>query len=143
MYLPSLLYGALFRRLGARTMLRLGLATLLASVLVALLGVQFVNYWLALILLGVGWNFLYLTGTNLLPFGYQPEDRFRVQSANDFMVFSVQALVSLGSGWLLFHWQWRGLLLTCVPLLLGFMIFLTRVNFAALPIGHKSPVPAN
>lgn len=133
MYLPSLVYGALFRRLGARAMLRLGLATLLASLLVALSGVQFVNYWLALILLGVGWNFLYLTGTNLLPLGYEPEDRFRVQSANDFLVFTVQALVSLGSGWLLFHWHWRGLLLTCVPLLVGFMIFLTRVDFVALP----------
>jgi len=142
MYLPSLIYGALWGRFGGRTMLWLGVAALLASLATALAGVQFLNYWLALILLGVGWNFLYLTGTNLLPHGYCPEDRFRVQSTNDFIVFSVQAMVSLGSGWLLFHWHWRGLLLTCVPLLMAFALFLTRVDFATLPGVRKMPVKA-
>jgi len=142
MYLPSLVYGALLGRFGVRSMLWLGVTALLTSLVIALAGVQFFNYWLALILLGVGWNFLYLTGTNLLPYGYYPEDRFRVQSTNDFIVFSVQAMVSLGSGWLLFHWHWRGLLLTCVPLLLTFSLFLTRVDFAALPLGRKIPAQA-
>jgi len=142
MYLPSLIYGSLLDRLGVRTMLWLGLAALLASLGTALVGVKFVNYWLALMLLGLGWNFLYLTGTNLLPLGYRPEDRFRVQSANDFIVFTVQALVSLGSGWFLFNWHWQGLLWTCVTMLAGFMIFLTRVNFAAMPAGRKSPPEA-
>ena len=142
MYLPSLVYGTLLGRLGIRTMLWTGVAALFASIAIAFAGVLFVNYWLALILLGVGWNFLYLTGTNLLPHGYCPEDRFRVQSTNDFIVFSVQAMVSLGSGWLLFHWNWHGLLLTCVPLLTAFALFLIRVNFADLPFARKMPAGA-
>jgi MFS family permease len=140
MYLPSLFFGTMFRRFGARITLWLGVAALAASLAVALIDVRFLNYWIALMLLGVGWNFLYLTGTNLLPLGYRPEDRFRVQSANDFMVFTVQASVSLSSGWLLFHWHWQGLLSTCVILLIGFMVFLTRMNFAVMPIGEKIPV---
>jgi hypothetical protein len=76
------------------------------------------------VLLGIGWNFLFLSGTNLLPFGYRPEERFRVQSLNDFMVFSIQALATLGSGWLLFHWQWQGIIYACLPLILGFSALL-------------------
>ncbi len=139
MYLPSLVYGGLSSRFGMRTMLWLGVAALSASLVVALTGIQFLNYWLALILLGVGWNFLYLTGTNLLPLGYRTEERFRVQSTNDFMVFSVQAMVSLSSGWLLFHWHWYGLLWTCVPLLAAFMVLLLRLDIATLPIPRKNP----
>jgi MFS family permease len=124
MYLPSLLYAALFARLGFRGMLGLGLAVYLLCLGIAAFDTAFLNYWLALVLLGIGWNFLFLSGTNLLPYGYHAADRFRVQSANDFLVFSVQALASLGSGWLLFHWQWRGVLLACLPLLLGFAYLL-------------------
>ena len=80
--------------------------------------------WLALILLGIGWNFLFLSGTNLLPRGYRSEERFRVQSMNDFLVFSIQAIVSLSSGWFLFHWQWEGVLLACIPMVIGFSILL-------------------
>jgi MFS family permease len=104
MYLPSLLYAALFACLGFRGMLGLGLAVYLLCLGIAAFDTAFLNYWLALVLLGIGWNFLFLSGTNLLPYGYRAADRFRVQSANDFLVFSVQALASLGSGWLLFHW---------------------------------------
>jgi len=143
MYLPSLFFGSMFRRLGARMMLRLGIAALAASLAVALADVHFMNYWIALMLLGVGWNFLYLTGTNLLPLGYRPEDRFRVQSANDFMVFTVQASVSLSSGWLLFHWHWQGLLSTCVILLIGFTVFLTRMGLSVMPTGSKIPLESD
>jgi hypothetical protein len=124
MYLPSLVYAALFARLGFRGMFGLGLAVYVLCLGIAAFDTAFLNYWLALVLLGIGWNFLFLSGTNLLPYGYRAADRFRVQSANDFLVFSVQALASLGSGWLLFHWQWRGVLLACLPLLLGFAYLL-------------------
>jgi len=105
-------------------MFGLGLAVYVLCLGIAAFDTAFLNYWLALVLLGIGWNFLFLSGTNLLPYGYRAADRFRVQSANDFLVFSVQALASLGSGWLLFHWQWRGVLLACLPLLLGFAYLL-------------------
>jgi MFS family permease len=97
---------------------------------IAALDTEFLTYWSALVLLGIGWNFLFLSGTNMLPHGYRPKERFRVQSANDFLVFSVQALASLGSGWFLNHWQWHGIVYACMPLLL--------VLFALLIVYRKT-----
>ena len=138
MFLPSLLYGSLFAFLGFRGMLWSGLLIFFACLVVALLNTDFIHYWLALVLLGIGWNFLFLTGTNLLSYGYQPEERFRVQSTNDFLVFTIQALVSFSSGWLMYQWQWHGLLLACVPLLLVFMVLLARTDFATLTPASSS-----
>jgi MFS family permease len=124
MYRPSLLYGGLHSRWGHRGLLWSGVLIYALCLLIAALNTQFLNYWSALVLLGIGWNFLFLSGTNLLPHGYRTEERFRVQSVNDFLVFSVQALVSLGSGWLLYHWQWNGIIYACVPLVVAFVVLL-------------------
>jgi len=127
MYLPSLIYAALFARLGFRGMLWSGIVVYLACLAVALIDTGLLHYWFALVLLGVGWNFLFLSGTNLLPQGYQPEERFRVQSINDFLVFSVQAIASLGSGWFLYHWGWQGIIYVCVPAILAFALLLANL----------------
>ena len=124
MYLPSLVFAWLFHKLGVRGMLWSGVAAYVICLVIAALNTDFLNYWLALMLLGIGWNFLFLTGTNLLPRGYRREERFRVQSVNDFLVFSIQAVASLSSGWFLYHWQWPGVLFACIPLVLGFSILL-------------------
>jgi len=128
MYLPSLVYASMFSRLGFKGMLWSGVAVFGICIVVALINTQFIHYWLALILLGIGWNFLFLSGTNLLPYGYERSERFRVQPVNDFLVFSVQAIVSLSSGWFLFRWGWNGLLLACIPMVLAFaiLLFFTR-----------------
>jgi MFS family permease len=126
MYLPSLVYAGLFSRLGFRGMLWTGIAVYGVCLLIAAWDTAFLNYWLGLVLLGIGWNFLFLSGTNLLPFGYRHEERFRVQSTNDFAVFSVQAAVSLSSGWLLVQFGWRGLLWACVPLIAAFSVMLIK-----------------
>jgi MFS family permease len=124
MYLPSLVYAWFLSKMGFRGMLWSGVLAYLACLAVLFAGIEFANYWLALVVLGIGWNFLFLSGTNLLPHGYRPEERFGIQSMNDFMVFSIQAIVTLSSGWFLFHWQWRGVLWACVPLLFGFAVLL-------------------
>jgi MFS family permease len=128
MYLPSLIFAWLCARVGFRGMMWSGALIYLVCLIVAALNTQFLNYWLSLVLLGIGWNFLFLSGTNLLSRGYKREERFRVQSTNDFLVFSIQAIVSLSSGWFLFHWQWRGILWACIPMVLGFcfLMWLTR-----------------
>ncbi|MEJ8568320.1 MFS transporter [Elongatibacter sediminis] len=138
MYLPSLVYAWFQSRLGYRGMLWAGATGLLICIGVALADNAFIHYWAALVILGVGWNFLFLTGTNLLPLGYRPEERFRVQSMNDFLVFSVQAAVSLGSGWFLATWQWNGLLWTCVPLIVVFMLVLAVTPRSVL--GRRPPL---
>lgn len=124
MYLPSLLFGWFFARLGFRGMFLIGIGVYVLCLIVALINTELINYWAALVLLGIGWNFLFLSGTNLLPHGYQPVERFRVQAMNDFLVFSVQATVALSSGWFLAQLGWQGLLLSCVPLLLVFVVML-------------------
>jgi MFS family permease len=128
MYLPSIAYAWLYSRFGHLGILRAGAVCCGLGLATALGGAGFLNYWLALALIGIGWNFLFLSGTNMLPSGYRPEERFKVQSMNDFAVFSVQAVASLSSGWFLFHWGWSGVLWTSVPMLLLFMLLLSRLR---------------
>ena len=124
MYLPSLIFAWLFGKFGLKGLIWVGVAIYLTCLGVALIDTGFIHYWLSMVLLGIGWNFLFLSGTNLLPYGYRPEERFRVQSVNDFLVFSVQAIAALGSGWFLYHWQWQGLLWVGIAMTLGFACLL-------------------
>ena len=124
MYLPSLAFAWLFGKFGFRGMLWSGAIIYVACLGIALINTQLIHYWLSLVLLGIGWNFLFLSATNLLPYGYRPEERFRVQSVNDFLVFSIQAIAALSSGWFLYQWKWQGLLWASVPLMMGFTLLL-------------------
>lgn len=141
MYLPSLLYGWLFARLGFIGMFWTGTLIMVLCLGVALLGSQLFNYWFSLVLLGIGWNFLFLAGTNLLPRGYLPEERFRVQAMNDFLVFTVQATVALSAGWFVAQLGWQGLLWSCVPLLLvfAFLLWLWREALDR-PLATHTPI---
>jgi MFS family permease len=140
MYLPSLIYSWLFSRLGYRGMMLTGLLLFVICLGIALVDTGFIHFWLALVLLGIGWNFLFVSGTALLPRAYRPEERFRVQSANDFIVFSFMALAALTSGWVLFHWHWQGVIWICVPVLFAFAIVLWRspVFVDAAGPGHSN-----
>ena len=84
------------------------------------------HYWWALILLGIGWNFLFLTGTSLLPESYHASERHDVQATNDFILFGFQAAGSLLAGWVLFNAGWHWVVLTSLPFIL---ILFTVVAF--------------
>jgi MFS family permease len=120
MYLPSLVYPWLYSKLGFKGMMWSGVGALFVCLLIALINTQFIHYWLTMVLLGIGWNFLFLSGTNLLRFGYRPEERFKVQSFNDFVVFSIQGIASLSSGWFLYKWGWNGVIYAAMPMVLVF-----------------------
>jgi len=75
-----------------------------------------------------GWNFLFLSGTNLLRYGYREEERFKVQSFNDFIVFSVQGMASLSSGWFLYQWGWNGVIYASIPQVLIFALLAWHLN---------------
>lgn len=122
MYLPSLIYPWLHRKMGYRGLMWAGVAALLLCLLIGSINTAFIHYWLTMVILGVGWNFLFLSGTNLLRYGYRDEERFKVQSFNDFLVFSIQATASLSSGWFLYHWGWQGVLYASIPLVLAFAL---------------------
>ena len=111
MFLPSLFSGWLISRLGVKNIIVTGLVIYLLTISMALAGTQLLNYWVALVLLGIGWNFLFLGGTVLLGQTHSPEQRYKVQGIHDFMVFSAQAFASLGAGAMLYTFGWKGLLL--------------------------------
>ena len=122
MYLPSLVFPWLHSRFGYIRMMWAGVAALSLCLLIGSINTDFIHYWLTMVILGIGWNFLFLSGTNLLRYGYRDEERFKVQSFNDFLVFSIQAIASLSSGWFLYRWGWQGVLSASVPLVLAFAI---------------------
>ncbi|MEP4890352.1 MAG: MFS transporter [Aliiglaciecola sp.] len=112
MYLPSLFSGLLIAKLGVYRVIAAGLIIYLLTIMVGSIDSQLINYWSALILLGIGWNFLFLGGTVLLPQTHTAKQKFQVQSINEFAVFSAQGLAALGAGALLFVLGWQGLMLT-------------------------------
>lgn len=122
MYLPSLVYPWLYSKMGYKGMMWAGVAALVLCLLIGLINTEFIHYWLTMVILGIGWNFLFLSGTNLLRFGYRDEERFKVQSFNDFLVFSIQGIASLSSGWFLYQWGWQGVLYASLPLVLAFAL---------------------
>ena len=119
MYGPSLFSGRLIGRIGVRAGMTAGLALMFACVAVASAGHDLMHYWWGLVLLGVGWNLLFVAGTALLTTTYQPAERFRAQAVNEFSVFGTQALASLLAGPAIHLLGWRTLnFATLVPLAL-------------------------
>lgn len=126
MYLPSLFSGRLIARFGERSMMIGGSLLLAACAAMSLAGHEVMHYWIGLVLLGTGWNFLFTAGTSLLATHYSGAERHRAQALNDFVVFTCQASVSLLAGLSVTHlgWQWTNLIV--VPLLLVMVYVSTR-----------------
>ncbi len=124
MYLPSFFTGLLFTRFGERQVMLIGVFCLLACVILGLVSDVLFEFWGALVLLGVGWNFLFVGGTVLLTRCYRPAERFKVQAVNDFTVFGIQAITSLSAGVFLFQASWDALLLANLPVLLLMLVLL-------------------
>ncbi len=101
MYVPSFFTGHLIARFGVRTIVALGLVILGAAGVVALQGVQLENFFIALILLGVGWNFGFIGATTMLAASHAPHERGRMQGMNDLIVFGGVTVASLSSGGLM------------------------------------------
>jgi MFS family permease len=87
-------------------------------IVAALLGTGLLHFWLALLLLGVGWNFMYVGGSALLTECYTPAERAKTQAANDFMVFTTMTISSMSSGLLLHQSGWHAVNYGSIPFLL-------------------------
>ena len=118
MFAPSFVTGSLIARFGVTRVLLAGAGMLLASALAALSGLALYNFWAALALLGVGWNFLYVGGTTLLTAAYRPEERAKTQAANEFLTFGVVAVASFASGGVMARIGWNAINYATFPLLL-------------------------
>ncbi len=117
MFAPSFFTGGLIRRFGVLSVMLAGVVIMAACVAVALAGIAVVNFWWAMVLLGVGWNFLYIGGTTLLTETYRPEERAKAQGANDQMIFITMVISSFSSGLTVTAAGWTRLNLVALPLI--------------------------
>ncbi|MFN4158295.1 MAG: MFS transporter [Gemmobacter sp.] len=101
MYAPSFVTGHIIARIGVERVVALGLLILAGAGAVAVAGVELENFFVALILLGIGWNFGFIGATTMLTTAYRPEERGRMQGLNDLVVFGGVTLASFSSGGLM------------------------------------------
>ena len=123
MFLPSLFTAFLLKYIGLTRMMLLGVILFFTSIFIAFSSHALSYYWWSLVLLGLGWNFLFIGGTNLLPKSYNENEKFQVQSINDFLIFGLQALAALSAGWFVFNFGWEVVLISTIPLLF-FQLFI-------------------
>lgn len=129
MYAPSFWTGRLISRFGASTIVAVGLALIGAASVVGLFGIDVAHFWVTLILLGVGWNFGFIGASAMVVECHRPEERARVQSFNDFLVFGTMTIGSFLSGGLLSAFGWTTvLMLSFVPLLIA-VVALTSLTY--------------
>ena len=115
MFLPSFFTGSLIGRFGVLPVMLAGVMLLAGHALTTLTGTGFTSFASALVLLGIGWNFLYVGGTTLLTSTYSPAERGRAQAANDMSIFAVGLASSLGAGALLQTIGWQALNMMLLP----------------------------
>jgi len=118
MFLPSLFTGKLIEKFGHSKIMYSGVLILIICIFINFSFQHFYNYLFGLIFLGVGWNFLFISGTSLLMISYKKEEKFKAQGFNDFLVFTTQASGALAAGYLLYLTNWKFINILCLPLLL-------------------------
>lgn len=118
MFAPSFVTGSLIARFGVQRILVTGTLLLTGTAVVTNLGTTLAHFWVALVLLGIGWNFLFVGGSSLLSTLHTEAERGKVQGINDLIVFSLVAVGSLMSGALLHYLDWATLNLAMLPLIL-------------------------
>jgi len=116
MFAPSFFTGGLIRRLGVLPVMFVGALLNFAAIGVALSGISVAQFWGALVLLGVGWNFLYTGGTTLLTGTYRPEEMAKAQGANDQVIFIFMLISSLASGATVTAAGWERVNLYALPM---------------------------
>jgi MFS family permease len=129
MFLPSLFSGWLIARLGVTRALWLGLLLEAGAVIVTIIGQAEMNYLAALILLGAGWNFLYIGGTTLIASACQDTFKYRVQGINEMVIFTTMAFGSLVAGPLLSNLGWVSTNICAGLLLILIVIAILRTRF--------------
>lgn len=149
MYVPSLFSGFLIERFGVVKLMLGGVLLFAVASLFAMQGQALMHYWWTLVLVGAGWNFLYVGGTTMLTYTYTLSDRFRAQAVNEFLVFGSSAVASLAAGLILHYSGWHRLVLVPLPLLLVIAAGLLLVRRdTLLPArqkvgGREAPVAAS
>lgn len=139
MFAPSFFTGRLISRFGVERIVALGLFILIACAMVALSGIALWQFWLSLILLGLGWNFGFIGATAMVAATYRPSEKARVQGFHDLILFSSTAFASLMAGatynyagWDMLNWIVFPVSLACLAAL-GWLVFSKRAQEALTP----------
>ena len=129
MFLPSLVTGNLIRKFGHSKIMYVGVCLFSITILTSLFEQNFINYLVALIFLGFGWNFLFISGTSLLVLTYRENEKFKAQGFNDLIVYSIQAVTSLSAGVFLTFTSWKIMNLICIIFLVMIVLSTLRADF--------------
>jgi MFS family permease len=140
MYAPSLISGYLLDRFGVTKIMAVGATVLIMAVTIAWLDRSFMHYWTALVVLGIGWNFLYVGGTTMLTRTYSTSERFKSQAVNEFCVFGIAATASLMAGTVIHVYGWTTLILLPLPVMLIMLLALFIVRKDRRLRGPASPI---
>jgi MFS family permease len=131
MYLPAFFTGHLIARFGVLEIMLVGACLLISCVCINLAGTDFVNFVLALTLVGVGWNFLFVGATTLLTECCTPAEKAKTQGFNEFIVFGTIALGTLTSGTVQHAFGWSGVNFAVIPMIgvvFGVTLWLRRIQ---------------
>ena len=118
MFAPSFFTGHLIRRFGVAQIMLAGAVCNILCIAVATSGTEVWHYWTAMFLVGIGWNFLFVGATTLLPQTYTVAERAKAQATNEFLVFGFAGLASFFGGNILYHLGWTVLNLVALPFIL-------------------------
>ncbi|MGI9386375.1 MAG: MFS transporter, partial [Methyloligellaceae bacterium] len=129
MFAPGFFTGSLINRFGITVIMCAGIALQTLSVVVAITGNEVIYFWLAMALLGLGWNFAFTASTDLLTETYTPAERAKTQAAHNFMIFTVVAIGALSSGALMHFFGWFWVNIGALPLLLLSLLVATWLSF--------------
>ena len=140
MFAPSFFTGALIARFGVLSVIGAGIGLMFGCVCIALGGVEILNFWWALVMLGVGWNFMYVGGTALLTEAYRLNEKAKIQGVHDLLVFCTTATSSFASGvlvnragWVTLQWVAVPFLLICAATVIWLMLSRRKLLTAAKP----------
>ena len=128
MFAPSFFTGKLIEKYGEKSIISFGITLFLLAIFVAYQDINISNFYLSLILIGIGWNFGFIGSTSLLTKNHHPSERGTIQGINDFFVFGFVALSSITSGWLMncsansTQLGWKIINLTATPFLIFALI---------------------
>lgn len=136
MYAPSFFTGSLIARFGLGRILVAGCVILVGTAVTAQLGTSLTHFWVALVLLGVGWNFLFIGGSTLLSTLHTEAERGKVQGVNDLAIFILVTVGSLMSGTLLHYlgWETMNLLMLAPVAVVALSIVWMRTSRAPAPV---------
>ena len=129
MFLPSLITGSLIKKFGHSKIMHAGVFLFSITIFTSFFEQNFTNYLIALVFLGFGWNFLFISGTSLLVLSYRENEKFKAQGFNDLIVYSIQATASLSAGVFLTLTSWKTMNLVCISFLVLIILSTLRADF--------------